>query len=205
MNNIISTLEIAVIIILPLIIIYKRNNINTITNIKCIVLIYLIWYLTYAFFHEVSHLIGVWIFGLKVNDFQLIPHFWKGDFGTGYISTTYDSALQEFVVDIMPYFRDLILLIAGYLILKRYKISGLLLFGFIIVLLILSPLYDVFNNYFAFVQGSLNDFNAMKNYVGNLAVHAIGVSITILGLIIVGWVLLSKRFAENYFKQFVKS
>ena len=199
MNNIISTLEIALIIILPLIIIYKQNNIKTKIYFKSIVLIYLIWYLTYAFFHEVSHLIGVWILGLKVNDFQLMPHFWKGELGYGYISTNYDSALHEFVVDIMPYFRDLILPIAGYLILKRYKISSVFLFGIIIVLLILSPLYDVFNNYFAFVLGSLNDFNAMRHYAGDLGVHVIGISITIIGIITTFWLIFSKKFTKNYF------
>ena len=203
MNNIISTFEIAVIIILPLIIIYRRNNINIRIYIKNIVLIYLIWYFTYAPLHEISHLTGVWALGLKIKDYQLIPKFWKGDLGTAYISTYYQNSLQEFITDVMPYLRDLIFLIIGYIILKKIKFSGVFIFGLIVVLLILSPFYDVFNNYFAFVLGSLNDFNGMRHYAGNFGAHAIGISITVLGLISACWILFSKKFVNAYldFKQ----
>jgi len=199
MNNIISALEIAVIIILPLIVFYKKNKIGAKTYVKNVILIYLIWYLTYAFFHEVSHLAGAWALGLNINDYQLIPKIWEGEFGNAYISTQYNNSIQEFITDVMSYFRDFILLIIGFVILKRFKISSVFLFGLTIVLLILSPLYDVFNNYFAFVLGYLNDFNGMSHYAGNFGAHTIGISITLVGLIVTSWFLFSKKLNKDYF------
>lgn len=81
---ILNTIELALLIILPLIIFYQRGPWGIFAYLY-IPLIYLIWYLTYALMHEACHLLGAYIFGKEIFDMQLIPHFWEGQFGTGYI------------------------------------------------------------------------------------------------------------------------
>ena len=85
MNNIISAIEIALIIILPLIIFYQRRKLKPIIYFRNVVLLYLIWFLTYGLMHELCHMIGVWLVGVKILDYQLMPHFWLGEYKTGYV------------------------------------------------------------------------------------------------------------------------
>jgi hypothetical protein len=134
--------------------------------------------------HELSHLFGVWITGANVIDYQLMPKFWEGDYKTGFIRTDYSSSLQEFIVVIVPYLRDIILLFVGLILVKKLNISSHLLNGLIIIMLILSPIYDIINNYFSFILGSLNDFNALKNYAGSFGSNFIGISFTIFAITI---------------------
>ncbi len=197
MNNLISAIEMAIIIILPLILFYQRKKIHCLPLITHVVLLYAIWFSTYALIHELSHLFGTWITGAKVLDYQLMPKFWEGDFKTGYIRTDYDSSFQEFVVLIIPYFKNIILLAIGYIALNHGKKKSHFLVGLILVLLILSPLYDVVNNYFAFVLGALNDFNAMRNFTGNSGAHIIGISITLFSLFINYKIIFSKIIKEE--------
>jgi hypothetical protein len=197
MRNIISVFEIALIIVLPLILFYQRNKISARVYIIHIILLYLIWYLTYALLHELSHMLAVWLLGLKINDYQLIPRFWKGDFGTGYISTSYENSVQEFITDIAPYFKDFILLIIGFIILKRVKISNSFIRGLIAILLILSPVYDIFNNYFAYFLGYQNDFKGMANLAGQTGSHLIGSLLTIFGIIVAVYIFLLEKFDKE--------
>lgn len=112
--------------------------------------------------HELTHWLGAWICGKEVYDYQLIPHFWKGNFGTGYIKYDFKGDKKDFFIIVLPYLRDILFLFVGYWILKRHKIKSLFWQGFLFVMLILSPLYDISNNYLAYLLGSLNDFNALK-------------------------------------------
>ncbi len=170
-----SIAEIALLIILPLTIFFQRSGWQPKSYIPAILLLYVIWYLSYAFLHEASHLLGVWVTGTKVEGYQLIPHFWKGDFSTGYIRSVYDSKSDEFIVVIFAYLRDLVFLTAGYFILKRMNTTRTLLTGLILVVFILSPVYDIIDNYLAFLVGAKNDFNALIVISNKFTVHTIGI------------------------------
>jgi len=196
MNNVISATEIAIIIILPLIFYYQRVKLDRVPLIRNIILLYLVWFSTYALFHELSHLVGAWLTGAKVIEHQLMPQFWKGDSKTGFVRTDYDSNFQEFIVVIIPYVRDIILLVVGYIFLARTKINSPFIIG--LILFILSPFYDVFNNYFAFIMGALNDFNAMRSFSGSIGANTIGVSITFFAIIINYLVLFSNKTLNDF-------
>jgi hypothetical protein len=68
------------------------------------------------------------------------------------------------------------------------RLPTLFFTGLVIVLFILSPLYDVFNNYFAFVLGALNDFNMIRITIGPLLTHTIGLLFTTVGLLALWYV-----------------
>ena len=126
-----SVLEIALLIILPLVLFYQRSSWSYKKYLPALILIYLIWYLTYALFHELMHLLGVWFFDKAVYETKLIPKFWTGDFGSGYVRYEYRSDPSDFVIILLPYARDLILLGIGYLVIVLTVIRKPLLIGLI--------------------------------------------------------------------------
>ena len=188
MDNFIVTIELALLIILPLILYFQRIHKGIKTYIY-VVILYLIWFSTYSLLHELCHMLGSWITGAKIHDYQLVPRFWEGDYKNGYVKSELVNGFQLFFSPISPYLRDMILLAIGYLILKKIKIPYSFVTGLVIILFILSPLYDVFNNYFAFVLGAKNDFNCIMGVIGDFWTHIIGIFFTLIGIIIVWKVL----------------
>ncbi len=197
MNDLISAVEIALLIILPIVVFYQNKNISAKLYSKHVVILYLIWFFTYALLHELCHLLGVWIAGVKVIDYQLMPKFWLGEYKTGYINTVYQNNWQEFTTVIMPYLRDFILLIIGYHIFKRNKVQNIFSAALIIILFILSPLFDVVNNYFAFVLGAHTDFYALKNSIGSIAANLIGIFLSLFAISVSYYVIFIKGKAKT--------
>lgn len=121
MDNFIAAIELALLIIFPLIIFYQNTNKSYKLYILYIVLLYLMWFVTYALLHELCHVFGSWITGAKIKDYQLMPQFWKGDFKTGYVHADFENGFQSFISPLSPYLRDLIFLFIGYSMLIRKK------------------------------------------------------------------------------------
>lgn len=182
MQNLINTFELAVCLVLPLIIFYQRSQWQSKTALFTIPILYLIWYSTYGTFHELSHLIGVWISGKEIFDYQLITQFWKGQFGTGYVNYDYQADRQDFFIIALPYFRDLTLVIVGFMLLIKKIAKQFFIAGLIWILFVLSSLYDVINNYIAFLMGSKNDFNALMESSNAFISNFIGISISLIAL-----------------------
>ena len=195
MDKIIVTIEIALIILFPLIRFYQQSSWTYRSYILNIVLIYLIWQFSYAFLHELCHMFGSWITGAKISDYQLILPYWKGDFKTAYINSNFENNYQAFVSVILPYFRDILFSIIGFLVLKRKRIYNSFVTGLILILFILSPLFDIANNYFAFVLGATNDFNGIAMRFGYIITHSIGLLFTAITTIIMLRIL---RIYKNY-------
>lgn len=192
---IISALEIALLIMLPLVIFYQRSIWPYKKYLPCIILIYLIWYLSYALFHESMHLLGVWIFDKTIFEIKLIPKFWTGDLGSGYVQYDYKGDSQDFTIILLPYTRDISLLALGYLLISKTKIKRPFLLGLILVMMILSPQFDIANNYFAFLLGSMNDFNALGKSSSKSVSHMIGISFFMTAALITFHIL---RRYKNY-------
>ena len=174
MPYIISATEIALLIVLPLILFYQWSNLTGKKYISDIALLYLIWFFTYACMHELSHMFGSWIMGTKILDYQLIPPFWRGDFSTAYVDSFFENKTEAVVSLIMPYLRDIILLITGFWFLRRRKSGNYFLTGLILILLILSPLFDIINNYSGFIIKSYGDFKELSLKVGIVYTNVIG-------------------------------
>lgn len=181
---IISAIEIALLIILPLIIFYQRSKLTRKQYIINIALLYLIWYFSYAGLHELCHMFGSWITGTKILNYQLIPPFWKGDFKTAYVNPQFENNIQAVVSVIMPYLRDIIFLIIGFWLLIRKRINNHFIKGLILILFILSPLFDIINNYSVFVLLSFGDFNELSIRLGALYVNVIGLLFSLIATVI---------------------
>lgn len=176
MSNIISTIELALLIVFPLIIFYKKVNCTLKVKIISIIGLYTIWFLSYAFLHETSHLFGSWVMGTSISDYQLIPPLWKGDFKTAFVNSHFESSSQAMVSLIMPYLRDILFLFIGFWILKRYTFKSLFFNGLILVIFILSPLYDIINNYSGYLFSSFGDFMEISKVIGIFFANLIGIT-----------------------------
>lgn len=171
-----TVLEIAFLIILPLLVFYQRSIWTYKEYVPSIIIIYLIWYLSYALFHELMHLVGVWIFDKTIYEIKLFPRFWLGEFGSAHIKYDYQRDSKDFIIVLLPYLRDIILSAIGYLLIFKTRIKKPFIIGLILVILILSPLFDIGNNYFAYLLGHMNDFNALGESSRMWISHFIGIS-----------------------------
>ena len=177
MDKIIGTLGITLIIILPLIRFYQRNNWTKTQNLIGIIGLTILWFLIATPLHEISHMIGAKISGVKVTDYQLLPKYWTGDFRNAYIKTDSETRFQEFVVRTSPYFRDFILAIAGYLILINKRINNSFLVGLVFVFFLLNSVFDIVINFLGYSIDKDGDLNGLSNLIGHFWTYFIGISI----------------------------
>ena len=187
MDSILTTFELALIMILPLILYYLRAGLPAGKIVLYIAVLDVFWFGTYSLLHELCHLFTSRVTGAEIMDYQLIPRFWEGDFRNGYVNADLETTMQWTLSPLSPYIRDMIFLAIGYFLLKGGKIRHPLQSGAVITLFVLSPIYDVFNNYFAFVLGARNDFNAASGTIGVFVTHMIGIAFLLSGLIVLRW------------------
>ena len=180
MNLAISTVEIAILIVLPLVVFFNRSGMPAPKRVAWIILFYLIWYLTYSLFHEFCHYAAAKVMGLEVQDFKFLPAFWKGEFAGGFIRTVYENSFQEFVVVLTPYVRDVLLVGCGLALIRWKLVRRTVSMALVILLLVLSSFYDVLDNFFAYWRGNWNDYWGMSHYVSRIYVHVIGATLTFL-------------------------
>ncbi|HPF01990.1 MAG TPA: hypothetical protein PLV06_07705 [Bacteroidales bacterium] len=192
MDKIIGTLGIILIVILPLIRFYQRSNWTKTQILIGIIGLTILWFLIATPLHELSHMIGAKISGVKITDYQLLPKYWAGDFRTAYIKPEYDTRFQEFVVRTSPYFRDLIIAIIGYVVLIRKRIINPFIVGFIFVFFLLNSVFDIVVNFLGYSIDKDGDLNGLSKLIGHLWTYFIG--IFIIGLTSV----LTYRIFKNY-------
>jgi len=190
---VLSVIEIAIFLMLPLILFYQRSTWEAKRYIPVLVVLYLIWYVTYALMHELSHLFGVWIMGKDLQGYQLLPKFWKGEFGYGVVHYNFVGDRADFWIILMPYLRDVLLCIIGFLLVRRRIGASVFVTGLILVLLVFSPLFDVANNFGVYLLYSINDFNALSVASSRLTAHVIGASFFLFTLFLSVWVLQVSR------------
>ncbi len=165
--------QIAILLILPLVFIQSKSE-NKKKYLFFIVIVYIFWYLSYSFTHELSHLITAKILQEKVLHYQLVPKFWIGQMNGGYVNTVYTSASKEFFIVLAPYIRNLFLSIIGFFLIIKSK-SNIYIKSILFLFCISSSLFDVFNNYFAYILGALNDFDALGYTTHKFVPHLIGI------------------------------
>jgi hypothetical protein len=185
-----TTIEIALLLVLPLIIFFQRSSWKMKEYIFLIPIIYLIWYFSYAFLLEICHLSAAIILGKKVYSFQLIPYFWKGETGVGYVNSEYNQ-----LTVLMPYIKDIVFAGIGTIIIMKKGIKKPFIAGLVLTVLVFSPFFDIANNYLIYVIQSINDFRAFSDLTNNTIAHFVGIlflSITAIST------LLLLRQAKNY-------
>jgi hypothetical protein len=181
-----ALIEVCLFFVNPLIVFYLRNNWPRKITIISIVLTVIIWFFTLPFFHELSHLIGVYLIGSKLADYQLIPKFWEGDFTTAYVGSYPVNDWRGPIPGLFPYIKDILMLIIGFVLLKSKKVSNAFWAGFIYAFFCLGSMFDIVNNYFQYFLGYLtgNDFYGVSLGWGNDWSNIIGITFSSFALFI---------------------
>ena len=173
-----ATMEMAALLVVPLIVLYVRGNWAPKLCLASVIVLLPLWFSTYSLLHELSHVVGFLAVGEKVVDYHLIPHFWKGEFTSGWVSSYVIQGWRGVLPGLFPYLRDFLFLIAGWVILKSKRIGNCFLVGLVFVLFCLSPLFDIADNYFSgyLVQHATgNDFLGTAMKIGGIGTNVIGV------------------------------
>lgn len=195
MNPFFRTIEILVLVVLPLLAFYLRSSWNQKeVNINVIILP-LIWYIFYAPLHELGHILGCFIVGAEIKDYQLFAHFWEGSFGFAFVEIKggYGENMSSFVILILPYVIDLISIVVGYYLLTTYKIKNSFLFGLVLLLLNIRPLYDLTDNFIGYFLNH-SDFVLASRIAGNLIIFSFAISSIIIGATMI--MLLLRKFKK---------
>ncbi|HNT16723.1 MAG TPA: hypothetical protein PKJ37_02350 [Acidobacteriota bacterium] len=161
------TLEILVLIVAPLLILYLTGRWPMRIAIPCLLVIPVLWYLTYSPIHELSHVLGAYMAGGSVSDIKLIPSFWKGEFGRAWI-TPQDlrAPWQRLVMTGSPYILDGLSVAAGFFALHRRLLTRPLVLGVAFMLLCLRPAFDLACETVAFALGGKGDLYHIAQVAG---------------------------------------
>ncbi|MBA4385622.1 MAG: hypothetical protein C0410_12865 [Anaerolinea sp.] len=162
------TLEVLLIIVIPLIVLYLRGKWPLKTFVICLFVIPAIWYLTYAPIHELSHALGTYIAGGKVTEIKLIPNFWEGVFAVAWIKhTVLNHPWQNLIMSGAPYVLDVVSIIAGVVVMQRNKSKNAMWVGIIFMLLSLRPTFDLVCETIGFYGGFKGDLWNIQGIIGS--------------------------------------
>ncbi len=165
------TLEILAVIVAPLLILYMAGPWPLRVTIPCLLAIPVVWYLTYAPIHELSHVLGTYLVGGTVTEVKLIPSFWRGEFGRAWITPQgLGARWQQLAVTGAPYVLDGLSLVVGFLALRGGRLRRPFALGTALMLLCLRPAFDVTCETVAFALGGRGDLYHLAQATGYPAV-----------------------------------
>jgi hypothetical protein len=187
----IASIEICTLVVSPLILFYLRNNWPKRTFIISIVSIVIVWFFTLPFFHELSHIIGLFAIGSKPIAYQLIPKFREGDFTTAWVRSETVNDWRNPIPGLFPYIKDIFLLILGFIILKGRKVGNAFWAGFIYAFFCLGSMFDIVNNFSQKLLGYVtgNDFYGVTLGWGDAWSNIIGITFSCFAVCMSIWVL----------------
>ncbi len=152
---------------------YQRNNWSKTQNLIGIISLTFIWFLIATPLHELSHMIGTKLSGASILDYQLLPRYWIGDFHNAYIKPDFNTEYQEFTIRIAPYLRDVIIVLIGYILLKRQRINDPFIVGFLFLFFLLNSVYDIVINFLGYAIDKDGDLNGLSKLIGHLWTYII--------------------------------
>jgi hypothetical protein len=168
-QNVLITIEILLAIVIPLIILYLRGKWPLKIIVSCLLVIPILWYLTYAPLHELSHIWGTYLAGGQVANYKLIPRFWVGEFAVAWITPIgLSHPWQNLAMLSAPYLLDLASVIAGAVVLQRRLSTNAFWVGFLFMLLCLRPTFDLTCETVSFYSGFMGDLYHIQQIVGSV-------------------------------------
>lgn len=183
------TFEILLTIVTPLLALYLRGQWPLRTITACLFGIAVLWYLTYAPIHELSHALGTTLVGGKVVDIKLIPSFWEGTFAVAWVrSVGLDQSWQQLVTTGAPYVIDVAFVVASLVVLRRRLSRNALVVGLLFMLLCLRPTFDLVCETIGFVGGFHGDLWHMQLIIGSAALWSfllVSLALCLLSVVVI--------------------
>jgi hypothetical protein len=159
-------------IVIPVLCYLKRRGETNARIVLYIFATWIVWSLVLAPIHEGSHFLGGRIAGLHLRDYQLIQHFWKGDFVRGYVSWKDGEQWRLLLSCQSPYAIDGLIILLGFFLFRWRTAFNPFVGTLILMLTFLRSVYDVAVNYAAdTILGGSGDFRFLLDGYPRLAVH----------------------------------
>ncbi len=170
MNYLLTTFEILITVVTPLLVLYLRGTWKQKTMVACMSTIPILWYFVYAPVHELSHLFGAYLVGGQIVDVKLIPSFWVGETAVAWIKAEgFSSEWSQLIMTISPYVLDLVSSAIGMYVLQRKLSRNAFLVGFLFMVLCLRPAFDFVCETIGFATGFRGDPYHIALTVGDFA------------------------------------
>jgi hypothetical protein len=119
-NYLLSTCEILLVVVMPLLVLYLKGNWPLRKVIPPLVIIPVLWYFTYAPLHELSHAAGIYLVGGKAIEYKLIPRFWLGEFSGAWVTPSgITQSWQQLTMSAFPYLLDIVCFVAAIFVFRR--------------------------------------------------------------------------------------
>jgi hypothetical protein len=189
MNHLLTTVEILITIVAPLLVLYLRGRWKQQTMMVCMSTIPVLWYFVYAPIHELSHLLGAYLVGARVLEVKLIPSFWLGETAVAWIKAEgFTNEWTELIMTSAPYVLDCVSIGIGVYILQRTLSRNAFVVGFLFMLLCLRPAFDLICETIGFVSGFRGDLFHIALTIGDLATWAllaISISFSVYAIVVV--------------------
>jgi hypothetical protein len=165
------TCEILLFLVMPLLVLFLRGSWSLSKVILPLMIIPMLWYLTYAPLHELSHAAGLYLVGGKVIGYKLIPRFWLGEFAGAWITPGgIPQRWQQLTMTAFPYILDVVCFTVTLFAFRRVSSRNPFLIGLAFMLVCLRPAMDFVFEPIAFLSGDRNDFYAIQQIVGPFAI-----------------------------------
>lgn len=169
------------VIMLPLLFYLKRRGVTNKRLILYFFIIYAVWYLSYAPIHEGFHFLAGRLSGMHANSYQFVPRFWRGDFVNGYIDWSDGKPWQMLLSCQAPYAIDGLIVVLGYVLLRKRNSIGPFLGALILTLIFLRSVFDVAVNYSAGTLAGAGDFHYLLGGYPPVAVHVGAWAVMLIG------------------------
>ncbi len=184
-----TIVEIMLTIVTPLIVLYLRGQWPLRTLTACLFAIPVVWYLTYAPIHELSHALGTVLAGGRVVDIKLIPSFWEGTFAVAWVTSDgLDQSWQLLAMGGAPYVLDVACIIVGVVALRRRFSRNALVVGLLFMLICLRPTFDLVCETVGFVGGFRGDLWHVQLILGSAALWSfllVSLALCLLSVVVV--------------------
>lgn len=188
------TCEILLVTVMPLLILYLKSNWQLRATIPSLLSIPILWYLTYAPLHELSHAAATYIVGGEVIYMKLFPRFWLGEFGGAWITPVgITQGWQQLIMTASPYILDVVCLAIAMLVLRRGFSKNAFLVGLVFMFLCLRPAFDFACESIAFLSGSRGDPYHIEKSIGSFMTWSF--LLFSIGLSVFSILSILKRFA----------
>ena len=182
-----TTSEILLVIVTPVLVLYLRGQWPLRIVIACLCAIPVVWYLTYAPIHELSHALGAILVGGRVVDIKLIPSFWEGTFAVAWVNTEGLGGSWP-VMTGAPYVLDVACVVVGLVVLWRRPSRSSLVVGLLFMLLCLRPTFDLVCETVGFVGGFHGDLWHLELAIGSAALWSfllVALALCLLSVVVI--------------------
>lgn len=190
-----TTFEILLTIVTPLLALYLRGGWPSRTVAGCMVCIAVVWYLTYAPIHELSHAAATLLAGGRVLEVKLIPSFWEGTLAVAWVTTAgLDQPWQQLAMGGAFYAVDVACVAVSLAVIRPRQTGNALAVGLLVMLLCLRPAFDLVCETVGFVSGFRGDLWHAEAIIGSAALWSF--LVVALALCLLSVVVILRRYGR---------